>query len=63
MIYKFEDTRANVSCALEVELNNDKDKVVFSVEDCKEFVGSILLSKEDIYSFIGALHLLHKQMK
>jgi hypothetical protein len=63
MIYKFEDSREHANCALEVGLNNEKDKVDFSLEDCKEFVGNLLLSKEDIYSLIGALHLLHKQMK
>lgn len=69
MIYKFDKHDQN-SC-LEVELFNEEnqtpnldDNVEFSIiqHDSDSFV-SISLSKKDIYRLIGALHLLHKEMK
>lgn len=69
MIYKFEKHDQNGS--LEVELFNEEnqtpnldDNVEFSItqHDSDSFV-SISLNKKDIYRLIGALHLLHKEMK
>lgn len=69
MIYKFrEDFKV-----LEIELFNEEnqlsdmeDYICFAIHDetreQDEWV-SISLSKKDIYHLIGALHLLHKEMK
>lgn len=67
MIYKFE----NDCVDLEVELIQDKDESVvlqeytnISIKYCesKDWL-SIGLSKKDVFHLIGALHLLHKEMK
>jgi hypothetical protein len=65
MIYKFE-TKHSV---LEIELSkaedeNDNDTVMVSVkyDDMNGFVTKSLF-KNDVYKLIGALHLLHKEMK
>lgn len=65
MIYKFQNSHS----ALEVELSKaeddeDYDTVMFSVmyNDQSNWTTSSL-KKEDVYHLIGALHLLHKQMK
>ena len=69
MIYKFDKHDQN-SC-LEVELFNEEnqtpeldDSVEFSIiqHDSDSYV-AISLNKKDIYRLIGALHLLHKEMK
>jgi len=67
MIYKFHTPETGAS--LEIELFNEEnqskelpDSVNFSIDDETQFV-SIDLSKQDVYRLIGALHLLHKEMK
>ena len=67
MIYKFNNHEKGVS--LEIELFNEEnqskelpDSVNFSIDDETQFV-DIDLSKQDVYRLIGALHLLHKEMK
>jgi len=68
MIYKFQEDFK----LLEFELFNEdnqsagmEDNVCFSIKDeagADEWI-SISLNKKDVYRFIGALHLLHKEMK
>jgi hypothetical protein len=65
MIYKFENKHA----VLEVELSKaedeeENDTVMVSVKygDMIGFVTKSLF-KSDVYKLIGALHLLHKEMK
>jgi hypothetical protein len=69
MIYKFQEDFK----LLEVELFNEdnqsmgmEDNVCFSIKDetneQDEWV-SISIKKKDVYHLIGALHLLHKEMK
>jgi hypothetical protein len=66
MIYKFNRALKE----LEIELiNSESDKIYsgeyisFSVRkiDCEW--NEILLNKKEMYHLIGALHLLHKEMK
>lgn len=67
MIYKFQKDCVD----LEVELIQEKDISVvlqeFTTISIKYFESkdwlSICLSKQDVYHLIGALHLLHKEMK
>ena len=66
MIYKFE----NDFSVLEVELFNEEnqsqellDNVLISIKNKDEVWYSIPLIKKDVYHLIGALHLLHKEMK
>jgi hypothetical protein len=68
MIYKFETYV--IPSVLEVELTetdeigNNFQVVLFSID--QENSGdwhSIELTKDDVYKLIGALHLLHKEMK
>jgi|688.fasta_scaffold505626_1 hypothetical protein len=68
MIYKF----SNDGIDLEIELIQEKEggivleeNTVFSMkhyQNSDEWI-SINLDKKDVYRFIGALHLLHKEMK
>jgi len=69
MIYKFNDKEQGTF--LEVELQTDcnkslvvNQKVCLSItcEEIQEDL-SVQLSEKDIYHLIGALHLLHKEMK
>jgi hypothetical protein len=60
MIYKFECKDIDF-CNLEVELRDEN--VVFTIEEQGTIPLSIFLDKKDIYHLIGALHLLHKEMK
>jgi hypothetical protein len=69
MIYKFNDYEQNTF--LEVELFNEENQskgltdnvnLCITNESNSEFF-SVNLSKKDIYHLIGALHLLHKEMK
>lgn len=69
MIYKFRDLQGCYD--MEVELFNEdnqsegmEDSVELSLirEDSGENP-SITLLKKDIYKLIGALHLIHKEMK
>jgi hypothetical protein len=57
MIYKFEDP----ATVLEVELFNEKS-VSFAVMS-EDMSIKAYLNKKDVYYLIGALHLLHKEMK
>ena len=66
MIYKF----SNEGIDLEIELIQEKDaeKVLkentsISIKDYNERWITIDLSKKNVYNLIGALHLLHKEMK
>ena len=65
MIYKFE----TIHSVLEIELSkaedeDDYDTVMISVKysDMLGFVTKSLTKKE-VYNLIGALHLLHKEMR
>ena len=69
MIYKFNQQESGVS--LEIEHFNEENKskelpdvINFSIisDESGDFFG-IDLSKQDVYRLIGALHLLHKEMK
>lgn len=63
MIYKFkQDDQAVI---LEVELINDQAPVDMVQLTIMAEHGSncVYLYKEDVYKLIGALHLLHKEMK
>ena len=67
MIYKFECREE--SNEMEVALFNDenqskelKEVVTFSINESDNWY-SCSLNKKDIYHLIGALHLLHKEMK
>ena len=67
MIYKF----SNDGIDLEIQLVQDKDgeKVLREATNISitqhydDTCISIDLSKQDVYHLIGALHLLHKEMK
>lgn len=64
MIYKFNKQK---NC-LEVERVDENsflpDGVTFSIINMNESTTqSIKLNKEDVFKLIGALHLLHKEMK
>jgi hypothetical protein len=58
MIYKFQDE----ATTMEVEQFNEKT-ISFSILDENDNPVNAYLSKKDIYHLIGALHLLHKEMK
>jgi hypothetical protein len=65
MIYKFETKHA----VLEIELSKaedeeENDTVMVSVK-YSDMIGFVTKSlyKNDVYKLIGALHLLHKEMK
>lgn len=58
MIYKFIDE----ATTLEVELFSE-NSVCFRILDEEESPVNAFLDKKDIYHLIGALHLLHKEMK
>lgn len=68
MIYKFTEEFK----LLEIELFNSENQSAESEENVcfsiKDEVGtdvwiSVSLNKKDVYSMIGTLHLLHKEMK
>lgn len=67
MIYKFKEG----SNVLEIELMNEEnqnlfDHVVLSVKDNQSESNdwhNIAINKKDVFRLIGALHLLHKEMK
>ena len=68
MSYKFENH--SISSVMEVELRetdeiqNDTKVILFSIQESNdEQWNSIELSKDDVFKLIGALHLLHKEMK
>jgi hypothetical protein len=58
MIYKFQDE----ATLMEVEQFSETS-IRFSVFDEDDSPVHAYLSKKDIYHLIGALHLLHKEMK
>jgi len=67
MIYKFECREE--SNEMEVTLFNDenqskqlKEVVTFSINENYDWY-SCSLNKKDVFHLIGALHLLHKEMK
>jgi hypothetical protein len=67
MIYKFETKHSVLEIELskaEDEEKDDYDTVMISVKysDMLGFVTKSL-SKKEVYNLIGALHLLHKEMK
>lgn len=67
MIYKFQEPIELGGAILEFTLVTAKDKVSFIItefdEDSKPIANLTLLSKDDVFKMIGALHLLHKEMK
>lgn len=60
MIYKFECKEIN-ECSMEIELIDEL--VVFSINETGEIPLKVFIEKKDVYHLIGALHLLHKEMK
>lgn len=58
MIYKFE----KVSSDLEIKNFND-DELELRIINPESDECIIYLDKKDVYHLIGALHLLHKEMK
>jgi hypothetical protein len=66
MIYKFQEQTAG-GAILEFTLINAKDELSFILvefdEDSTPITNQIHLSKDDVFKMIGALHLLHKEMK
>jgi len=68
MIYKFENyvipSIMEVELTVTDEIANDFQVVIFAIqEQGLEEWHSIELSKDDVFKLIGALHLLHKEMK
>ena len=68
MIYKFENHV--IQSIMEVEsretdeIGNNTEVVLFSIkEEESNDWQSIELFKDDVFKLIGALHLLHKEMK
>lgn len=61
MIYKFK----NFTSELEVQLlQEETDAIQFTIFcEKNEVWNTIYLSKKDVYHLVGALHLLHKEMK
>jgi len=60
MIYKFECKEID-SCNIEIELRDER--LVFTIEEQGSIPLSIFLDKKDVYHLIGALHLIHKEIK
>jgi hypothetical protein len=60
MIYKFKCNQSVID-TLEVECENDL--VVFTTTVYEGGTTNFFMDKEDVYKMIGALHLLHKEMK
>ena len=67
MIYKFKKDGVDFEVELIQDLDNGKvlsEHIVLSVNDFDtDEWNSIHLNKKDVYHLIGALHLLHKEMK
>lgn len=67
MIYKFKKDGVDFEVELIQDLDNGKvlsEHVVLSVSDFDtDEWNSIHLNRKDVYRLIGALHLLHKEMK
>lgn len=67
MIYKFNCRHHNSGKSDTLEFfatkSLEKDLVVFEAFNSEVGTTEIFLNKEDIYKLIGALHLLHKEMK
>jgi hypothetical protein len=66
MIYKFEDASEN-PLSIEFTKGNigyENDNLIITTyrTDCQSQL-SITLCENDIYHLIGALHLIHKEMK
>lgn len=61
MIYKFKKENIN----LEVEQTNEETVTItlYNDEEGDDNVMDVGLHKSDIFKLIGALHLLHKEMK
>jgi len=68
MIYKFETyvipSIMEVELTESDEIGKNSQVVIFAIqEQGHEEWHSIELSKDDVFKLIGALHLLHKEMK
>jgi len=63
MIYKFKELPTDME--MEVELMKEGvDYVSISIKDIDDSQWqTINLEKDDVYKLIGALHLLHKEMR
>jgi hypothetical protein len=61
MIYKFN----HYTSELEVELlQEEKEAIQLSIKTERDNIwNNIYLSKKEVFHLIGALHLLHKEMK
>lgn len=60
MIYKFEDLETHA--CLEIEHIESGNVVNFMIENGD--IGLVVnLNRKDVFKLIGALHLLHKEMK
>jgi len=67
MIYKFTEYESGMIMEIEHMQNDhpEKDTINFLIfEDGSDEVGlGVHLNKKDVFKLIGALHLLHKEMK
>jgi len=66
MIYKFADYES----AIDMEVNHientnpEPDSILFTIKTDEEALElNIHLNKKEVFKLIGALHLLHKEMK
>lgn len=61
MIYKFNHCTSQLEVQL---LQEETEAIEFSIRCEKDGIwNTIYLSKKEVYHLIGALHLLHKEMK
>lgn len=62
MIYKFECVKDDNEMELAIDVNTELALFQIKDEERNEW-NHIFLTKKDVYHLIGALHLLHKEMK
>ena len=62
MIYKLECQNEKRK-SIEFEKVDEKHLLISIINDYEDKLQSLFLNKKDVYYLIGALHLLHKEMK
>jgi hypothetical protein len=62
MIYKLECQNENRK-SIEFEKVDEENLLITIINGYEDEIQSLFLNKKDIYYLIGALHLLHKEMK
>lgn len=62
MIYKLECKNEKLK-SIEFEKVDEEHLLITIINKCKDEEQSLFLNKKDVYYLIGALHLLHKEMK